>query len=287
MKPFNDISSVITEIQHALACATRIFALLEEAPESADPKEALTDAKGEVNIDNVSFRYVPDKKLIENFNLHAEPGKRIAIVGPTGCGKTTFINLLMRFYDVTGGTISIDGHPINEISRHSLRNSFGMVLQDTWIKNGTVRENINIGKPDATDEEIIEAAKRSHSWEFIRRLPSGLDSQLKEDSLSQGEKQLLCITRVMLCLPPMLILDEATSSIDTRTELMVQEAFEHLMKGRTSFIVAHRLSTIRNADEILVMKDGAIIEQGSHEELMAKGGFYQNLYNSQFVRVSE
>ena len=193
----------------------------------------------------------------------------------------------MRFYDVTGGTISIDGHPINEISRHSLRNSFGMVLQDTWIKNGTVRENINIGKPDATDEEIIEAAKRSHSWEFIRRLPSGLDSQLKEDSLSQGEKQLLCITRVMLCLPPMLILDEATSSIDTRTELMVQEAFDRLMEGRTSFIVAHRLSTIRNADEILVMKDGSIIEQGSHDELMAKGGFYQNLYNSQFVKVAE
>ena len=287
MKPFNDISSVITELQNALACATRIFALLEESPESADPKEALTDAKGEVKIDHVSFRYVPDKKLIENFNLHAEPGKRIAIVGPTGCGKTTFINLLMRFYDVTGGTISIDGHPINEISRHSLRSSFGMVLQDTWIKNGTVRDNINIGKPDATDGEIIEAAKRSHSWEFIRRLPNGLDSQLKEDSLSQGEKQLLCITRVMLCLPPMLILDEATSSIDTRTELMVQEAFDRLMEGRTSFILAHRLSTIRNADEILVMKDGSIIEQGSHDELMAKGGFYQNLYNSQFVKVAE
>ena len=287
MKPFNDISSVITELQNALACAARIFALLEEAPESADSKETLTDAKGEVNIDHVSFRYVPDKKLIENFNLHAEPGKRIAIVGPTGCGKTTFINLLMRFYDVTGGTISIDGHPINEISRHSLRGSFGMVLQDTWIKNGTVRDNINIGKPDATDGEIIEAAKRSHSWEFIRRLPNGLDSQLKEDSLSQGEKQLLCITRVMLCLPPMLILDEATSSIDTRTELMVQEAFDRLMEGRTSFIVAHRLSTIRNADEILVMKDGSIIEQGSHDELMAKGGFYQNLYNSQFVKVDE
>ena len=199
----------------------------------------------------------------------------------------TFINLLMRFYDVTGGTISIDGHPINEISRHSLRSSFGMVLQETWIKNGTVRDNINIGKPDATDEEIIEAAKRSHSWEFIRRLPDKLDTMLKEDSLSQGEKQLLCITRVMLCLPPMLILDEATSSIDTRTELMVQEAFDRLMEGRTSFIVAHRLSTIRNADEILVMKDGSIIEQGSHEELMAKGGFYQNLYNSQFVKVAE
>lgn len=287
MKPFNDISSVITELQNALACASRIFALLEETPESPDPEGTISNVQGEVNIDNVSFRYVPDKKLIENFHLHAEPGKRIAIVGPTGCGKTTFINLLMRFYDVTKGSISIDGHPIDQISRHSLRSSFGMVLQETWIKNGTVRDNINIGRPDASDEEIIEAAKRSHSWEFIRRLPNKLDTILKEDSLSQGEKQLLCITRVMLCLPPMLILDEATSSIDTRTELMVQEAFEHLMKGRTSFIVAHRLSTIRNADEILVMKDGAIIEQGSHEELMAKGGFYQNLYNSQFVRVSE
>lgn len=287
MKPFNDISSVITELQNALACAARIFALLEETPESPDPEETISNVQGEVNIDNISFRYVPDKKLIENFHLHAEPGKRIAIVGPTGCGKTTFINLLMRFYDVTKGSISIDGHPIDQISRHSLRSSFGMVLQETWIKNGTVRDNINIGRPDASDEEIIEAAKRSHSWEFIRRLPDKLDTILKEDSLSQGEKQLLCITRVMLCLPPMLILDEATSSIDTRTELMVQEAFEHLMKGRTSFIVAHRLSTIRNADEILVMKDGAIIEQGSHEELMAKGGFYQNLYNSQFVRVSE
>ena len=287
MKPFNDISSVITELQNALACAARIFALLEETPESPDPEETISNVQGEVNIDNVSFRYVPDKKLIENFHLHAEPGKRIAIVGPTGCGKTTFINLLMRFYDVTKGSISIDGHPIDQISRHSLRSSFGMVLQETWIKDGTVRDNINIGRPDASDEEIIEAAKRSHSWEFIRRLPDKLDTILKEDSLSQGEKQLLCITRVMLCLPPMLILDEATSSIDTRTELMVQEAFEHLMKGRTSFIVAHRLSTIRNADEILVMKDGAIIEQGSHEELMAKGGFYQNLYNSQFVRVSE
>ena len=287
MKPFNDISSVITELQNALACATRIFDLLEEEPESADSKDTITDVRGEVNIDNVCFRYVPDKKLIENFNLHAEPGKRIAIVGPTGCGKTTFINLLMRFYDVTSGIISIDGHPINEISRHSLRSSFGMVLQDTWIKNGTVRENLNIGKPDATDEEIIEAARHSHSWEFIRRLPNGLDTRLKEDSLSQGEKQLLCITRVMLCLPPMLILDEATSSIDTRTELMVQEAFDRLMEGRTSFIVAHRLSTIRNADEILVMKDGSIVEQGSHDELMAKGGFYQNLYNSQFVKVAE
>ena len=287
MKPFNDISSVITELQNALACASRIFALLEEAPESPDPSETVTDVKGEVDIDNVCFRYVPNKKLIENFNLHANPGKRIAIVGPTGCGKTTFINLLMRFYDINSGTISIDDHPIDQISRHSLRSSYGMVLQDTWIKNGTVRDNINIGKPEATDEEIIEAAKMSHSWEFIRRLPEGLDTMLKEDSLSQGEKQLLCITRVMLCLPPMLILDEATSSIDTRTELMVQEAFERLMKGRTSFIVAHRLSTIRNADEILVMKDGSIIEQGTHDELIAKGGFYHTLYNSQFVKVAE
>ena len=287
MKPFNDISSVITELQNALACASRIFALLEETPESPDPSETITDVKGKIDIDHVCFRYVPDKRLIENFNLQANPGKRIAIVGPTGCGKTTFINLLMRFYDINSGTISIDGHPIDQISRHSLRNSYGMVLQDTWIKNGTVRDNINIGKPEATDEEIIEAAKMSHSWEFIRRLPDGLDTMLKEDSLSQGEKQLLCITRVMLCLPPMLILDEATSSIDTRTELMVQEAFERLMKGRTCFIVAHRLSTIRNADEILVMKDGSIIEQGNHDELIAKGGFYHTLYNSQFVKVAE
>ena len=245
MKPFNDISSVITELQNALACATRIF------------------------------------------NLHTEPGRRIAIVGPTGCGKTTFINLLMRFYDVTGGSISVDGTPITDVSRHALRGSYGMVLQDTWIKHGTVRDNICIGKPDSSDEDVIQAAKMSHSWEFIRRLPNGLDTILYEDSLSQGQKQLLCITRVMLCLPPMLILDEATSSIDTRTEMLIQEAFDRMMQGRTSFIVAHRLSTIRNADEILVMKDGSIIEQGNHEELMAKGGFYQKLYNSQFVQVSE
>lgn len=287
MKPFNDISSVVTEMQNALACADRIFDLLEQKEETLDAEGAFATVDGNVTIDDVAFSYDKEKELIENFNLDVKPGMRIAIVGPTGCGKTTFINLLMRFYDVTSGTISIDGHPINEISRHSLRSSFGMVLQDTWIKNGTVRENLNIGKPDATDEEIIEAARRSHSWEFIRRLPNGLDTRLKEDSLSQGEKQLLCITRVMLCLPPMLILDEATSSIDTRTELMVQEAFDRLMEGRTSFIVAHRLSTIRNADEILVMKDGSIVEQGSHDELMAKGGFYQNLYNSQFVKVAE
>ena len=287
MKPFNDISSVITELQNALACATRIFDLLEEEPESPDPSGTLVNVKGAVDIRNVSFRYEADKPLIKNFNLHTEPGRRIAIVGPTGCGKTTFINLLMRFYDVTGGSISVDGKPITEVSRHALRGSYGMVLQDTWIKHGTVRDNICIGKPDSSDEDVIQAAKMSHSWEFIRRLPNGLDTILYEDSLSQGQKQLLCITRVMLCLPPMLILDEATSSIDTRTEMLIQEAFDRMMQGRTSFIVAHRLSTIRNADEILVMKDGSIIEQGSHEELMAKGGFYQKLYNSQFVKVSE
>ena len=287
MKPFNDISSVITELQNALACATRIFDLLEEEPESPDPSGTLVDVKGAVDIQNVSFRYEADKPLIKNFNLHTEPGRRIAIVGPTGCGKTTFINLLMRFYDVTGGSISVDGTPITDVSRHALRGSYGMVLQDTWIKHGTVRDNICIGKPDSSDEDVIQAAKMSHSWEFIRRLPNGLDTILYEDSLSQGQKQLLCITRVMLCLPPMLILDEATSSIDTRTEMLIQEAFDRMMQGRTSFIVAHRLSTIRNADEILVMKDGSIIEQGSHEELMAKGGFYQKLYNSQFVQVSE
>lgn len=287
MKPFNDISSVITELQNALACASRIFAFLEEAPESPDASGSVDNVQGKVDIENVCFSYTPDKKLIENFNLHVSPGKRIAIVGPTGCGKTTFINLLMRFYDVNGGTISVDGHPVKELSRHALRKSYGMVLQDTWIKNGTVRENICIGKPDASEDEIIEAAKKSHSWEFIRRLPKGLDTVLKEDSLSQGQKQLLCITRVMLCLPPMLILDEATSSIDTRTEMMIQEAFDQMMEGRTSFIVAHRLSTIRNADTILVMKDGSIIEQGSHDELMKKGGFYENLYNSQFVSVTE
>lgn len=287
MKPFNDISGVVTELQNALACAARIFSLLEEEPESPDAEETLDHVAGSVSIDQVSFRYVPDKPLIENFHLQASPGRRIALVGPTGCGKTTFINLLMRFYDVNSGTISVDGKPITEVSRHSLRSSYGMVLQDTWIKNGTVRENINIGKPSASDEEIIQAAKMSHSWEFIRRMPSGLDTEIREDSLSQGQKQLLCITRVMLCLPPMLILDEATSSIDTRTEMLVQEAFDRLMQGRTSFVVAHRLSTIRNADEILVMKDGSIIEQGTHEELMKQGGFYQKLYNSQFVTTAE
>lgn len=287
MKPFNDISSVITELQNALACASRIFSLLEEEPESSDASGALSDVKGNVAIEHVSFRYVPDKPLIEDFNLKAAPGRRIALVGPTGCGKTTFINLLMRFYDVDSGTISVDGKSIRQVSRHALRSSYGMVLQDTWIKSGTVRENIIIGKPEASEEEIIQAAKMSHSWEFIRRLPDGLDTILKEDSLSQGQKQLLCITRVMLCLPPMLILDEATSSIDTRTELMIQKAFDRLMQGRTSFIVAHRLSTIRGADEILVMKDGSIIEQGTHEKLMEKGGFYKTLYNSQFVNTAE
>lgn len=287
MKPFNDISSVITELQNALACAGRIFDLLEEQPESTEASEVLTDVKGEVDIQNISFRYEEDKKLIEDFTLHVKPGMRVAIVGPTGCGKTTFINLLMRFYDVNKGSIQIDGRPITEVTRHSLRSSYGMVLQDTWIKNGTVRDNISIGKPDASDEEIIQAAKLSHSWEFIHRLPKGLDTHLSEDSLSQGQKQLLCITRVMLCLPPMLILDEATSSIDTRTELQIQEAFEKMMEGRTSFIVAHRLSTIRNADLILVMKDGSIIEQGTHDELIEKGGFYHTLYHSQFANVSE
>ena len=287
MKPFNDISSVVTELQNALACAGRIFDLLEEEPEVAEASETLKDVKGEVDIKNVCFHYDESKKLIEDFNLHVKPGMRVAIVGPTGCGKSTFINLLMRFYDVNSGSISVDGKPIRDITRHSLRSSYGMVLQETWIKNGTVRDNISIGKPEATDTEIIEAAKLTHSWEFIRRLPKGLDTMLNEDSLSQGQKQLLCITRVMLCLPPMLILDEATSSIDTRTELQIQEAFERMMEGRTSFIVAHRLSTIRNADLILVMKDGSIIEQGTHDELIAKGGFYHTLYNSQFAKVSE
>jgi ATP-binding cassette subfamily B protein len=246
----------------------------------------MDEAAGEVDIENVSFSYVKEKKLIEDFSLKVKPGTRVAIVGPTGCGKTTMINLLMRFYDVDKGDIKVDEESIYDVSRHSLRRNYGMVLQDTWIKNGTVRDNINVGKPDATDEEIIKAAKEAHSWEFIKRLPNRLDTVLNEDSLSQGQKQLLCITRVMLCLPPMLILDEATSSIDTRTELLIQEAFDKMMKGRTSFIVAHRLSTIRNADIILVMKDGHIIEQGNHEELMARNGFYTNLYNSQFARVS-
>ena len=285
MKPFNDISSVVTEMQNALACAARLFALLEEPEESEDAAGTLEAPKGNVSIKDVSFSYDPNRKLIEHFNLEAKPGMRIAIVGPTGCGKTTFINLLMRFYDTDKGEITVDGKEIKTLSRHALRSGYGMVLQDTWIKQGTVRENIAFGKPDATDEEIIRAAKDAHSWEFIRRLPQGLDTVLYEDSISQGQKQLLCITRVMLTLPPMLILDEATSSIDTRTEMLIQQAFDKLMEGRTSFVVAHRLSTIRNASLILVMRDGKIIEQGTHEELLAKGGFYHTLYNSQFQRV--
>ena len=285
MKPFNDISSVVTEMQNALACAARLFALLEEPEESEDAAGTLETPRGNVGIEDVSFSYDPNRKLIEHFNLDVKPGMRIAIVGPTGCGKTTFINLLMRFYDTDKGEITVDGKEIKTLSRHALRSGYGMVLQDTWIKQGTVRENIAFGKPEATDEEIIRAAKDAHSWEFIKRLPQGLDTVLYEDSISQGQKQLLCITRVMLTLPPMLILDEATSSIDTRTEMLIQQAFDKLMEGRTSFVVAHRLSTIRNASLILVMRDGKIIEQGTHEELLAKGGFYHTLYNSQFQRV--
>lgn len=285
MKPFNDISSVVTEMQNALACAARLFALLEEPEESEDVAGTLEAPRGNVGIEDVSFSYDPNRKLIEHFNLDVKPGMRIAIVGPTGCGKTTFINLLMRFYDTDKGEITVDGKEIKTLSRHALRSGYGMVLQDTWIKQGSVRENIAFGKPDATDEEIIRAAKDAHSWEFIERLPQGLDTVLYEDSISQGQKQLLCITRVMLTLPPMLILDEATSSIDTRTEMLIQQAFDKLMEGRTSFVVAHRLSTIRNASLILVMRDGKIIEQGTHEELLAKGGFYHTLYNSQFQRV--
>lgn len=307
MKPFNDISSVITELQNALACADRVFELIEEKPEkdaveipgftekekdekqidivpiSKGKEEAVNlAAQGEVEIEDVAFSYIKSKHLIENFSLHVKPGMNVAIVGPTGCGKTTFINLLMRFYDVDNGNISIDGKNIYAMSRHDLRSRYGMVLQETWLKNATVRENIAFGKPDATDEEIIAAAKAAHSYEFIRRMPHGLDTEITDDDLSQGQKQLLCITRVMLALPPMLILDEATSSIDTRTELMIQEAFNRMMDGRTSFIVAHRLSTIRNADIILVMKDGKIIEQGNHEELLKANGFYATLNNSQF-----
>ena len=285
MKPFNDISSVVTEMQNALACASRLFSLLEEKEESPEAPFVLGSVKGAVDIKDVSFRYEKDRPLIGGLNVHAEPGMKIAIVGPTGCGKTTIINLLMRFYDVDDGAISIDGTPITNITRHSLRRSYGMVLQDTWLKGDTVRENIRFGKPDASDEEIIEAAKASHCWEFIQRLPNGLDTILSDDGISQGQKQLLCIARVMLCHPPMLILDEATSSIDTRTEILIQQAFDTLMKGRTSFVVAHRLSTIRNASLILVMKDGRIMEQGTHDELLSRGGFYEKLYNSQFQQV--
>ena len=285
-KPFNEISGVVTELQNALACADRVFSIIEAEPEQPDDADAkvLQDAKGIVELNDVSFSYVPEKKLIENLNLKVNPGQRIAIVGPTGCGKTTLINLIMRFYDVNSGEISVDGTPIRKLTRHSLRKNYGMVLQDTWLKKGTIRDNIIVGKPDATDEEIIEAAKKSHAHSFIRRLPNGYDTVIAEDggSLSGGQKQLLCITRVMLSLPPMLILDEATSSIDTRTELKIRKAFDTMMEGRTSFVVAHRLSTIKNADVILVMKDGHVIEQGNHVTLLNQGGFYANLYNSQF-----
>ena len=287
-KPFNEISGVITELQNALACAARIFELIEETPQIPDLADAveLEHVAGNLSISDVSFSYVPDRKLIEHLNLIVKPGQRIAIVGPTGCGKTTVINLLMRFYDVDQGSISVEGKDIRNVTRHSLRSSYGMVLQETWLKAGTIRENICMGKPDATEEELLQASKAAHAHSFIKRLPQGYNTVIGEDggSLSQGQKQLLCIARVMLCLPPMLILDEATSSIDTRTELKIQEAFSRMMQGRTSFIVAHRLSTIREADVILVMQDGHIIEQGNHDTLLAKNGFYANLYNSQFAR---
>ncbi|MBQ4551560.1 MAG: ABC transporter ATP-binding protein [Clostridia bacterium] len=286
-KPFNEISGVVTELQNALACADRIFKLIAEKPQTPDAENAriLTDAQGEVQMDDVHFSYAPEKKLIENLNLTVQPGQHVAIVGPTGCGKTTLINLLMRFYDVNSGKIGVDGTDIRDITRKSLRQSYGMVLQDTWLKAGTIRENIIMGKPDATDEEIIAAAKACHAHGFIKRLPHGYDTVIGEDGgrLSQGQKQLLCITRIMLCLPPMLILDEATSSIDTRTEMRIQKAFTTMMQGRTTFIVAHRLSTIREADVILVMRDGHIIEQGNHDTLLKKKGFYAELYNSQFA----
>lgn len=286
-KPFNEISGVVTELQNAFVCAGRIFELIDEEPQVPDAADArvLEEAQGNVELKDVYFQYVPEKKLIQNFNLQVKPGQRVAIVGPTGCGKTTVINLLMRFYDVNSGSIKVDGTDIRDITRGSLRTNYGMVLQETWLRSGTIRDNICMGKPDATEEEIIRAAKASHAHGFIKRLPKGYDTVITEDggSLSQGQKQLLCITRVMLCLPPMLILDEATSSIDTRTEIKIQNAFATMMEGRTSFIVAHRLSTIQSADVILVMKDGNIIEQGNHETLLAQGGFYANLYNSQFA----
>ena len=287
-KPFNEISGVVTELQNALACAARVFELLDaddQVPEAEHAKVLQPD--GHVELKDVSFRYLPDRPLIEGLNLDIKPGQRIAIVGPTGCGKTTLINLLMRFYDVNGGSITVSGDDIRNVTRASLRGSYGMVLQDTWLRAGTVRENIAYGKPDATDEEIVAAARAAHADSFIRRLPDGYDTVIAEDggNISQGQKQLLCIARVMLCLPPMLILDEATSSIDTRTEVRIQAAFARMMQGRTSFIVAHRLSTIREADVILVMKDGHIVEQGNHDELLAQGGFYAKLYNSQFEGV--
>lgn len=287
MKPFNDISSVVTELQNAMACVDRVFTLIEAPAESADPEQDLVEKNGAIDIQDVFFSYLPDQKLIENFNFSAKPGTTTAIVGPTGCGKTTFINLLMRFYDANQGAILIDGQNIYDVSRKSIRKNFGMVLQDTWLKNASIRDNIAFGVENASDEEIIEAAKEAHSWEFIRRMPEGLDTIVTDDSLSQGQKQLLCITRVLLSKPNMLILDEATSSIDTRTELEIQAAFNNLMKGRTSFVVAHRLSTIRNADQIIVMNAGRIIEQGNHDTLMAQNGFYSKLYNSQFVTTNE
>lgn len=285
-KPFNEISGVVTEFQNAIACAQRVFALIDEEPQIPEPEHAvhLTDIDGNVKVEDVSFSYLPGQHLIEDFNLEVKPGQRIAIVGPTGCGKTTLINLLMRFYDVNAGSIKVEDIDIREMTRKSLRAGYGMVLQETWLKTGTIRENIAMGRPDATEEEIVEAAKASHIHNYIRRLPKGYDTWITEDGggLSQGQKQLLCIARVMLCRPPMLILDEATSSIDTRTEIKIQQAFAKLMEGRTTFIVAHRLSTIREADVILVMKDGKIIEQGNHEVLMKKEGFYHHLYESQF-----
>ena len=286
-KPFNEISGVVTELQNALACAARIFELIQEEPQTPDDPEAraLTDAEGTVEMENVYFSYVPEKKLLQNFDLQVKPGQRVAIVGPTGCGKTTVINLLMRFYDVDSGRIKVDGTDVRHITRGSLRTSYGMVLQETWLRAGTIRDNIRMGRPEATAEEVEQAARAAHAHSFIRRLPQGYDTVITEDggSLSQGQKQLLCIARVMLCLPSMLILDEATSSIDTRTELKIQNAFARMMEGRTSFIVAHRLSTIQEADQILVMRDGNIVEQGKHEELLARGGFYAALYNSQFA----
>ena len=289
-KPFNEISGVITELQNALACAGRVIELIEEDAEVPDAEDAvdLEHANGKVELSHVYFSYVPEQKLIEDFNLSVKPGQRVAIVGPTGCGKTTLINLLMRFYDVNSGTIKVSDIPLQQLTRKSLRDNYGMVLQETWLRSGSIRDNIAMGKPDATDEEIIAAAKASHAHGFVKRLPEGYDTVIAEDggNLSQGQKQLLCIARVMLCLPPMLILDEATSSIDTRTEIKIQNAFAKMMQGRTSFIVAHRLSTIREADIILVMKDGSIIEQGNHEELLEKNGFYAKLYNSQFAKTS-
>lgn len=288
-KPFNEISGVVTELQNALASAARVFELIDEKTILQDKEDAevLKDVKGQVEIEHVNFSYIPEKPLIEDLNLSVKPGERVAIVGPTGCGKTTVINLLMRFYDVNSGSIKVDGKDIRDVTRKSLRTSYGMVLQETWLKSGTIRENIAYGRPEATEDEIINAAKEAHAHSFIMRMPQGYDTVIGEDggNLSQGQKQLLCIARVMLCLPPMLILDEATSSIDTRTEIRVQKAFAKMMEGRTSFIVAHRLSTIREADMILVMRDGHIVEKGKHEELLAKNGFYAEIYNSQFAAV--